>query len=66
MNKIEERTADAIVIGRYFTVNADLVETLEMAYPLNKYGRSNFYRGNYELKRGYVDYPSYDEMTNGP
>lgn len=60
--KIEEGTADAIVMGRYFISNPDLVERLKMGYPLNKYDRSTFYGGDYDLRHGYSDYPFYDEQ----
>lgn len=60
--KIEEGTADAIVMGRYFISNPDLVERLKMGYPLNKYDRSTFYGGDYDLRLGYSDYPFYDEQ----
>jgi 2,4-dienoyl-CoA reductase-like NADH-dependent reductase (Old Yellow Enzyme family) len=55
--KLEEGTADAIVMGRYFISNPDLVERLKNGYPLNKYDRSTFYGGN---QVGYTDYPFYD------
>lgn len=55
--KVEEGTADAIVMGRYFISNPDLVERLKMGYPLNKYDRATFYGGN---EVGYIDYPFYD------
>jgi 2,4-dienoyl-CoA reductase-like NADH-dependent reductase (Old Yellow Enzyme family) len=55
--KVEEGTADAIVMGRYFISNPDLVERLRMGYPLNKYDRTTFYGGN---EVGYIDYPFYD------
>ncbi|KAM5355155.1 hypothetical protein ACJ41O_001801 [Fusarium nematophilum] len=61
--KTEEGTADAVVIGRYFIANPDLVERLRMGYPLNKYDRSTFYGGDYDLKKGYVDYPFYTEVA---
>lgn len=57
--KVEEGTADAIVMGRNFISNPDLVERLKMGYPLNKYDRSTFYGGDYDLKSGYIDYPFY-------
>lgn len=55
--KVEEGAADAIVMGRYFISNPDLVERLKMGYPLNKYDRSTFYGGDHA---GYTDYPFYD------
>lgn len=56
--KVEEGTADAIVMGRYFISNPDLVERLKMGYPLNKYDRSTFYGGDH---KGYNDYPFYEQ-----
>ena len=62
-DKVEDGTADAVVMGRYFIANPDLVRRLEMGYPLNKYDRSTFYGGDYDLKRGYIDYPFYSEVV---
>lgn len=56
--KVEAGTADAIVLGRHFISNPDLVERLKMGYPLNKYDRSTFYGG----ENGYIDYPFYGEQ----
>jgi 2,4-dienoyl-CoA reductase-like NADH-dependent reductase (Old Yellow Enzyme family) len=56
--KVEEGAADAIVMGRHFISNPDLVERLKLGYPLNKYDRSTFYGGD---KTGYTDYPFYKE-----
>ncbi|OIW25151.1 FMN-linked oxidoreductase [Coniochaeta ligniaria NRRL 30616] len=56
--KIEEGTADAIVMGRYFISNPDLVERLRQGYPLNKYDRTTFYGGDH---KGYSDYPFYEQ-----
>lgn len=61
--KVEEGTADAVVMGRLFIANPDLVERLRMGYPLNKYDRSTFYGGDYDLKKGYIDYPFYTEVA---
>lgn len=55
--KVEEGTADAVVMGRNFIANPDLVERLKMGYPLNKYDRTTFYGGN---EAGYIDYPFYE------
>lgn len=56
--KIEGETADAVVIGRYFISNPDLIERLKMGYALTKYDRSSFYGGNH---KGYTDYSFYPE-----
>lgn len=60
-DKLEEGSADAITMGRNFIANPDLVERLKMGWPLNKYDRTTFYGGDYDLKKGYIDYPFYNE-----
>ncbi|KAF7563703.1 hypothetical protein G7046_g393 [Stylonectria norvegica] len=64
-DKIEGETADAVVMGRHFIANPDLVQRLKLGLPLNKYDRDTFYGGDYDLKKGYTDYPFYAEDVNG-
>jgi 2,4-dienoyl-CoA reductase-like NADH-dependent reductase (Old Yellow Enzyme family) len=52
--------ADLIAFGRHFLANPDLPERLRRKLPLNRYDRSTFYGRD---GRGYVDYPTYDEMA---
>ena len=52
---IEQKYADAIVFGRLFIANPDLVERIEANYPLNAFDRSTFYGG---AEHGYTDYKS--------
>lgn len=57
--KLEEDSADAIVMGRWFISNPDLVERLRNGWDLNKYDRSTFY-GATPPEKGYTDYPTFD------
>jgi N-ethylmaleimide reductase len=50
---IDQRHADAIVFGRLFIANPDLVERIKENQPLNPPDRSTFYGGG---SRGYTDY----------
>jgi 2,4-dienoyl-CoA reductase-like NADH-dependent reductase (Old Yellow Enzyme family) len=59
VTKLEEDSADAIVMGRYFISNPDLVERLKNGWDLNKYDRSTFY-GATPPEKGYTDYPTFD------
>jgi N-ethylmaleimide reductase len=52
--------ADLVAFGRHFIANPDLPERLRRKLPLNRYDRSTFYGGD---GRGYVDYPTHDEMV---
>lgn len=45
----------AVVFGRHFLANPDLVYRIKEDLPLNKYDRSSFYTP--EAAEGYVDYP---------
>lgn len=57
--KIVSGDADAIVMGRHFIANPDLVERLKEGLPLNKYDRTTFYGADPPTK-GYTDYPFYE------
>ncbi|KAK7757469.1 hypothetical protein SLS62_000484 [Diatrype stigma] len=57
-----ERTGyDALLFGRWFTSNPDLVERLRHGWPLRPYDRSRFYGPFEDNAVGYVDYPFYKE-----
>jgi N-ethylmaleimide reductase len=50
---VEQKHADAIVFGRLFIANPDLVERIKGNSPLNASDRSTFYGGG---EHGYTDY----------
>lgn len=52
---VKSGKADAIVFGRLFISNPDLVERIKQNAALNKYDRSTFYGG---AEKGYTDYPT--------
>jgi N-ethylmaleimide reductase len=52
--------ADLVAFGRHFIANPDLPERLRRKLPLNRYDRLTFYGGD---GRGYIDYPTYAEMS---
>lgn len=56
--KLEHNAADAIVFGRHFISNPDLVKRLKEGWELNPYDRSTFY-GADPPEAGYNDYPFY-------
>ncbi|KAF6837148.1 NADH:flavin oxidoreductase/NADH oxidase [Colletotrichum plurivorum] len=56
--KLKSDEADAIVFGRYFISNPDLVERLRNGWALNPYDRSTFY-GAEPPEKGYNDYEFY-------
>ena len=61
---IDEEYADkdiAIVFGRYFISNPDLVYRLEKGIDLTHYDRDTFYLAKSE--KGYTDYPFSQEWT---
>lgn len=47
-------SVDAVVFGRLYISNPDLVERLKSGQPLNRYDRATFYGGS---EKGYTDYP---------
>ncbi len=51
---VESGKADAIIFGRHFISNPDLVLRIEKNLPLNQYNRATFYGGG---EKGYTDYP---------
>jgi N-ethylmaleimide reductase len=57
---IEQKHADAIVFGRLFIANPDLVERIKANRPLNPFDRSTFYGG---AEHGYTDYKTFGEAA---
>lgn len=61
---IEGGTCDALLFGRYFTSNPDLVERLRKGLPLSPYHRERFYGPFEDNHVRYTDYPRWDEQQN--
>lgn len=60
---LESGRYDALVMGRYFTSNPDLVERLRRGLPLTPYDRSRFYGPFPEDPHvAYTDYPTWEEQ----
>lgn len=59
MGLLESGRYDALLFGRYFISNPDLVDRLKNGRPLSMYDRSRFYGPFEDNAVGYVDYPSY-------
>ncbi|KAI1412625.1 FMN-linked oxidoreductase [Hypoxylon sp. FL1857] len=58
---LEKGDYDALLYGRYFISNPDLVERLRRGLPLAPYDRSRFYGPFEDNSIGYTDYPVYKE-----
>jgi 12-oxophytodienoic acid reductase len=58
---VDKGDADAVVFGRYFIANPDLVKRYAIDAPLNKYDRSTFYAMVPTDMKGYIDYPFWEE-----
>lgn len=58
---VESGTCDALLFGRYFISNPDLVDRLRKGLPLDPYHRERFYGPFEDNHVGYVDYPSWDD-----
>lgn len=58
---VESGEYDALLYGRHFTSNPDLVERLRLGRNLAKYERDRFYGPFPDRERGYTDYPGYNE-----
>ncbi|KAK2055248.1 NADH:flavin oxidoreductase/NADH oxidase [Colletotrichum caudatum] len=56
--KVKSGEADAVVFGRYFIANPDLVARLRNGWPLSPYDRTTFY-GAEPPEKGYNDYEFY-------
>ncbi|GAM43395.1 hypothetical protein TCE0_050r18174 [Talaromyces pinophilus] len=62
---IESGKYDALLYGRYFISNPDLVSRLKRGIPLAAYDRTQFY-GPFENNAiGYIDYPAAKQTTLG-
>jgi 2,4-dienoyl-CoA reductase-like NADH-dependent reductase (Old Yellow Enzyme family) len=59
---LETGECDALVMGRYFLSNPDLVERLRLGKPLTKYDRATFYGPMEDRRLGYTDYPTWEEQ----
>ncbi|MDX2082523.1 MAG: alkene reductase [Rickettsiales bacterium] len=57
LEAIDKNHADAIMFGRHFIANPDLVRRIKEGKALNKYDRNTFYGGG---EKGYTDYPFLD------
>jgi len=57
---VEKGDADLVAFGRLFASNPDLPIRLKLGLPLNAYDRDTFWGGD---RRGYTDYPFYDELV---
>ncbi|PGH10706.1 hypothetical protein AJ79_05297 [Helicocarpus griseus UAMH5409] len=55
---IESGKYDALLLGRYFVSNPDIVERLKLGKPFNEYDRSRFYGPFEDSTIGYTDYPT--------
>jgi NADPH2 dehydrogenase len=55
VNKVYKDKDIAVVFGRYFISNPDLVYRVRHGLDLTKYNRDKFY--NPKSKEGYIDYP---------
>nr|KMM64703.1 NADPH dehydrogenase 1 [Coccidioides posadasii RMSCC 3488] len=60
---LESGKYDALLYGRYFISNPDLVERLKKGYPLNKYDRSRLYGPFDDPAIGYTDYLSMEQQV---
>lgn len=60
---IESGKYDALLYGRYFTSNPDLVERLRNGQPLAAYDRARFYGPFEDNTICYTDYPTYEESV---
>jgi hypothetical protein len=59
--EIESGRYDALLFGRWFTSNPDLVKRLREWQPLRKYERDRFYGPFPDKERGYTDYAAWGE-----
>lgn len=58
---VEGGACDALLFGRYFISNPDLVERLRKGLPLAPYDRSRFYGPFPDPHVGYTDYPTWEQ-----
>ncbi len=57
---VANNSVDAVVFGRHFISNPDLVERIRQGVALNRYDRATFYGG---AEKGYTDYPAYSKAA---
>ncbi|KKY37638.1 putative 12-oxophytodienoate reductase [Diaporthe ampelina] len=60
--EVESGKCDALLFGRYFISNPDLVERLREGRPLTQYDRSRFYGPFPDPHVGYTDYPTWEQQ----
>ncbi|KAF5666634.1 NADPH dehydrogenase [Fusarium heterosporum] len=58
---LESGRYDALLYGRYFISNPDLMERLRNGWPLQSYDRATFYGPLPDSAGGYTDYPFYKQ-----
>jgi 2,4-dienoyl-CoA reductase-like NADH-dependent reductase (Old Yellow Enzyme family) len=58
---VESGKYDALLYGRYFTSNPDLVHRLKEKLPMAPYDRSRFYGPFEDNTFHYTDYPTVDQ-----
>jgi hypothetical protein len=58
---LEEGKYDALIFGRWFVSNPDLLKRLKEGLPLRMYERDRFYGPFVDRQRGYTDYPAWEE-----
>ena len=59
---LETGKCDALVMGRYFLSNPDLVTRLKLGKPLTNYDRATFYGPLDDRQKGYTDYLTWEEQ----
>ena len=59
---VEAGKYDALLYGRYFISNPDLVDRLRRGLPLTQYDRSRFYGPFPDPHVGYTDYKTWDQQ----
>lgn len=58
---LESGRYDALLFGRWFISNPDLVQRLQKGLPLRMYERDRFYGPFPDRERGYTDYAAWGE-----
>ncbi|KAL2220285.1 12-oxophytodienoate reductase [Thermoascus aurantiacus ATCC 26904] len=61
---LESGRYDALLFGRYFISNPDLVQRLKVGHPLTPYDRSTFYGPFPDPTRGYTDYLTVEQQED--
>ncbi|KAF2110628.1 hypothetical protein BDV96DRAFT_500892 [Lophiotrema nucula] len=61
---LESEECDALLMGRYFISNPDLIKRLREGLPLTKYDRNTFYGPLEPRERGYTDYRTWEEQQS--